>query len=508
MVRLNLSNGEIILRVYINKRTAQLTRLRDKKNVQVLWGDWINVDNPDEDKKVYFAAYPVWNDQTRKYDAERFSVPKGDCGNEPLLEMVFIDVGQGDGCIVSVPDSASSHKILVVDAGQYKNMHRFLNWRRRNFDTDGRLHAAIITHPDQDHYQGFSAIFDDKRLSFDHVYHNGLVERPGDTTDNIGVRKDGYCVEVIETRDQLEKLLPDAASAGKSQYARLMRKALARSPDVRMLGVDGLGPVPVADWQATWKVPSKLEVLGPIIERKGKQARLREFVRNKQFDKGKTKNGHSVILKLTYGKLRVVFGGDLNSQSEDFMLRHYGQIDGGTKLSAAVGNARSVLGADILKCCHHGSSDVTNEFPLAVNPVGFVVSSGDSESHVHPRPEILGLLGRSGRTERPMILCTEILRSTPETRGLTAVERKRLAALEKAVADAKTDKERKAALTKLDEFKVRIVNVYGAINIRTDGDNLLVAFLKEKSEPNKRWQTFRYVHDGMEWVPDPKDTTH
>lgn len=496
------------MRVYINKRTAQLTRLKDKQKFQVLWGDWINVESTDDAKKIHYVNYPVWNDRTRSYDSERFSVAKADCANEPLLEMIFIDVGQGDGCIVSVPDSASSHKVLVVDAGQYKNMHKFLNWRRRNFDTDGRLYAAVITHPDQDHYQGFSAIFDDNRLSFDHVYHNGLVERPGEKDDNIGLRKDGYCVEIYETRAQLEKLLPDAASAGSSQYARLMRKALARSKDVRMLGVDGPDPVPVEDWQANWKVPSKLEVLGPIIERKENQARLREFVSGESFNKGKTKNGHSVILKLTYGNLRVVFGGDLNSQSEDFMLRHYGQIEDGAELSSAVEKARGVLGADILKCCHHGSSDVTNEFPLTVNPVGFVVSSGDSESHVHPRPEILGLLGRSGRTDRPMILCTEILRSTPETRGLSPAERARLAALEKAVADAKTDAKRKSAMAKLDEFKVRIVNVYGAINIRTDGDSLLVAFLKEKAETNKRWQTFRYVHDGKDWVPDAEDTTH
>ena len=65
----------------------------------------------------------------------------------------------------------------------------------------------------------------------------------------------------------------------------------------------------------------------------------------------------------------------------------------------------------MMKCCHHGSADVTEEFLEATEPAAYVVSSGDEESHVHPRPDLLGLLGKKGRGIRPLVLCTEILRS-------------------------------------------------------------------------------------------------
>ena len=67
-----------------------------------------------------------------------------------------------------------------------------------------------------------------------------------------------------------------------------------------------------------------------------------------------------------------------------------------------------------MKCCHHGAADVTDEFIRAVNPLAYVVSSGDEESHAHPRPDLLGRLGKLGRGDAPLILCTEILRSTRE----------------------------------------------------------------------------------------------
>ena len=42
-----------------------------------------------------------------------------------LLEIVFVDIGQGDGALVVTPDD----KRYVIDAGQGDNMFRFLRWR-------------------------------------------------------------------------------------------------------------------------------------------------------------------------------------------------------------------------------------------------------------------------------------------------------------------------------------------------------------------------------------------
>ena len=82
----------------------------------------------------------------------------------------------GDGCIVSVPDGAAQ-RTLIIDAGQYSNMHNFLQWRFRYIDFNARFHAAVMTHSDQDHYRGFVPLIKDPKISFDHIYHNGIVER-------------------------------------------------------------------------------------------------------------------------------------------------------------------------------------------------------------------------------------------------------------------------------------------------------------------------------------------
>jgi superfamily II DNA/RNA helicase len=154
-----------------------------------------------------------------------------------------------------------------------------------------------------------------------------------------------------------------------------------------------------------------------------------------------------------------------------------------------------------MKSCHHGSADVTDEFLQAVEPFAFVVSSGDAESHVHPRPDLLGRLGRHGRGKAPLILCTEILRSSREKE-----DQKHLRRLQKLDATIErgdhTDVELEALRTERTaiqkELAKRNVEVYGVITLRTDGRHLAIAFRmeKERSGPSpKRWQVYWFVHD-------------
>jgi hypothetical protein len=209
---------------------------------------------------------------------------------------------------------------------------------------------------------------------------------------------------------------------------------------------------------------------------------------------------------LEYGGFSAVFGGDLNRPSEDYLLRHYGKIADDKPLKDAVAKAKMRLSADLLKCCHHGSSDVTDEFVEAVNPFAFVVSSGDEESHVHPKPDILGLLGKKGRSARPLILCTEILRSTPSSLTLDAGDIKafdKLLAAHDAAATTKARKEaRQDALDFINRRTRRLVTQYGAITMRTDGQRVLIAFRKEATKKNQSpWQLFEFKLTDSGWTP-------
>jgi beta-lactamase superfamily II metal-dependent hydrolase len=493
------------MRRYVNKTTTYVFAREGERKKQVLWGDWLDVEDTVPASNKYVLKWKRWSESANGFVDEDYLIDKDDTQEDMLLEMIFIDVGQGDGCILAIP-SEGGPKIMVIDAGVGDNMHNFLKWRFRHVDVSGKVDAAVITHPDKDHYNGFQAIFDDTRFSFNRVFHNGLLERKGPSEDNIGKRANGYCLEVYETAEAARELLSnDAVRTG--LHPKLMWTALShadRFKDVLMASAEKTGGRAFLPGYNSGK--ARVEILGPLIERDPSgNARLREFGAKPgaAFNKGKTKNGHSVLLKLMYGNLSVIFGGDLNSSSEDFLLRHYGEIGADKPLADAVPNARKRLAADVLKCCHHGSADVTDEFLDAVNPFAFVVSSGDNETHVHPRPEVLGLLGKKGRGSRPLVLCTEILRSTAESMKLDEVEGKTLNELRRAVDEAVGAAAKKAARRAEDAFWAsklrRTVGVYGAVNVRTDGEKFVVAFLKE-GETGSRWHTYEYAFSAGEWA--------
>ncbi|HEU4619852.1 MAG TPA: hypothetical protein VFV10_17570, partial [Gammaproteobacteria bacterium] len=112
---------------------------------------WVRIDGDAEDGSV-----PVHVRGTDGWMLEQ------DLQEERVLEIVFTDVGQGDGALVVTPED----KHMVVDAGVGDNMYRFLRWRYAGFKTHWTFAAAVMTHPDQDHYRGFGKLFAEPHVSF------------------------------------------------------------------------------------------------------------------------------------------------------------------------------------------------------------------------------------------------------------------------------------------------------------------------------------------------------
>jgi hypothetical protein len=164
-------------------------------------------------------------------------------------------------------------------------------------------------------------------------------------------------------------------------------------------------------------------------------------------------------------------------------MGHYARL-GAAGLAPDLAHSGKFLSVDVAKSCHHGSADFSNDFLQMVNALATVISSGDEESHSHPRPESLGALGHFGRGDRPLIFSTELARSAPEKVKHPDELRKEL---EKA-----RQQERVAEYT--EDLIVRLgrsISVYGMITVRSDGKRVLIAQKLEKARsPGQKWDQY------------------
>lgn len=446
-----------------------------------IWGDYIGLTGAEDGDWVQVRA--------RGMDGW---MRRAEIQTERLLEVNFVDVGQGDGTFLVTPDD----RYLLVDAGLDDNMRRFLSWRfNLRYHPGWRIDflAGVITHPDEDHYGGFNELFDSGRFHFDALYHNGLIERAGGPRLGPTSQVDGvtYQTDVVTDLAGLRAIIDDPAKVGGMHYPNLMKTAVEDgiADDVAMLAAGGF----VQGFEQDREL--SIEVLAPITTEIDGRPALRRLG-----DDGITKNGHSVTLRLRYRDLSVLLTGDLNSASQRRLLERTTGVDPSgaddAEREQLIEAARAVFRSDAAKSCHHGSADFLDEFLAAMDALVTVVSSGDDEPYAHPRPDALGALGRWGRGSRPLIFSTELARSAKENIKQVQALRAELDGLEAALASAGTDEERHTILEQIAEQASaieRAIAVYGLINLRTDGHRLVMAQKLERPAPGGvKWDVHRF----------------
>lgn len=485
---------------------------QDKKNggekfgilKELLFGDWIGI--PLKNGKPITAVFLEGKKEV-SYIKVRARGTDGYLKEENMqenkvLEVNFVDVGQGDGCHIATPDD----KHFLIDAGPSDNMFRFLKWR---FNPHTAVKApppftVIVSHSDSDHYKGFDKVFEmpeELKHSFtiNKIYHNGLVEHSGAGPESLGklVSKNGQdYVGLCDTNADYEKRA-DIAEPG--IFIKTMNKSDATKESLRF------GSAPIYK-----KGNMVMEVVGPVAKRINGKDVLPVFDDNK----GKTKNGHSIIIKLTIGKLKLLLGGDLNTHAENYLMSHFSGIDIAElkkqlkrkglsqakreelqgELDKAILACRETFQVDIAKSCHHGSADFTSEFLRALNPLATIVSSGDNEPHVHPRPDTIGTIGKHSRGERSLIFSTELARSGKEFVDLINTN--------KTTSKKETEEEDEEDIYEKIEPKKRerAVTVYGMINVRTDGEKVIIAQKLERKAAGRGWD----IHK-LEWNEDKQE---
>lgn len=440
----------------------------------LLFGDYVTIiDDTITDGKVQARS----RNKTGWISADKLM-------KDRVLEVNFVDIGQGDGCHVVTPDDQH----FIIDAGESDNMNRYLSWRfnikTKSSPLEFPLHV-IISHSDIDHYGGFSQIFDEKKFRIDKVFHNGIVERPG--ADRLGKVEKGYITGLVNNTAEMMAIIGDAANRKESKYCATLYKAYELNNDIEFKALSHDDEY-LNGFDAANRVYGKVfsfKILAPIRTDVDGHKGLKDIK-----DTGKTKNGHSVVLKIIYENVRILLGGDVNEEFGEIIRNFYSSI-----------NSLSELQVDAAKACHHGSNHFDYGFIEAINAAATVISSGDNEEFCHPRPDTLGALGKCGYGKKPLIFSTELARSNKEIRfkDLPAINQKFIDVDKlKAELETITDPEKqKKTISKIDKINKDInsyITRYGMINLRTDGNKMIIAQKLEKDATWGKWDIHELIY--------------
>jgi competence protein ComEC len=242
--------------------------------------------------------------------------------NTGYLQTTVIDVGQGSSTLIEF----SGGKKMLIDGGGFYDtkfdigryvVAPFL-WHQRIKKID----IVVLTHPDQDHFGGLIYILE--HFDVDEVWSNGEY---------------AHCDQYKEFSKVIRK---------KNVFHRIVSR---NTPDIT-----------IGD--------TAVKILHPAlpITRKAAASGRNNF------------NDNSVVLKMTYGAISMLFPGDITAAVEMNLIRDEN-------------NVRST----ILTAPHHGSStSSTTPFLTAVQPEIVTISSGTHNVFRYPHPDVLERYKDSG----------------------------------------------------------------------------------------------------------------
>ncbi|MDH5398970.1 MAG: hypothetical protein OEX02_12545 [Cyclobacteriaceae bacterium] len=471
---------------------------------QLIWGDWARIDRLSGNwVEVFSRRKTGW-------------VRKEQLQTDRLLEVNFVDIGQGDGCHIQTPQD----RAIVIDAGEEDNMYRFLRWRFGKFSSPFKFESFIMSHPDKDHYYGFKHLFEDKHVHVEKVYHNTIIEQVKGGKSTLGsevkIGKKKYLNSLVQTLNELKAITESAAKRGRRLYPNMLNDAIKSGRVEDVIGLLASDDYKQSKYMDGYSPDDQngftMKLLGPVP----KKLDNGKLVLPKFSSTGYTKNGHSVVILLEIGSIKMLLGGDLNEPSQEYLLEHYTGLDPQPRTPEEeeflVNEGKKYFGVDVVKACHHGSAHILPAFLKATNTLVTVVSSGDNEPHSHPRPDTLGLLGKFSRSERPLIFSTELARSGNEhIKHPNIVRRELRTDIDKYSAiinnpNATASQKQKASDKLEEKLEViqRTVSNYGMINIRTDGHKMIIAQrLERERSKSKRWDIYQFevdVHGRLKYV--------
>ncbi len=281
---------------------------------------------PDFDGKFsnYFSIF----DNSQK---ETLPVPYYESDNSSQTQrgacefsVTFINVGQGDSEFIVLPNC----KTVLIDGGPSSsassNLAKFLTGHNIS-----SIDYVVLTHPHTDHFKGLQYVFDNLSVS---NFYDTKVNNPSSST--------------------LKKF----------------RDTAAAEPGINIF-------YPVEGQELDWAEGVKVKILNSCSQ-------------ESQTSQGEILNNCSIVMKMTYQNVSMLFMGDAQGETENLIADKY----------------RDELRSDVLKVGHHGSSTSSSEkFLSYVSPKLAYISVGKN-SYGHPSDATLGRLENIGarvfRTDR------------------------------------------------------------------------------------------------------------
>ena len=455
--------------------------------MELLWGDRVEITNQRSSNGRF---------QVNARGRRGIFVRSKDLGDEPLLEFYFIDVGQGDGILIVTPE----RKHILIDGG-YKRSKQphgksaadFVDWKFfKDYRTDTiELDAMIASHCDADHYGGLHDLLlsrdnkelDTKQTNIKNFYHAGVSWwKSDDKSRFLGREQDGQLIDLLTGKTSVRKGLRSSSDLRlQGEWADFLKDILKTNAGIQRIGYNpgkNFEYLPGFDEDENVKI----KILGPIESEHNGRPSVKDLG-----SYSTNTNGNSILLRIDYKRSRILLTGDLNKKSQQYIVE------------SLKGNILE-LAADVTKACHHGSDDCSYDFLQKVNAAATIISSGDDETHAHPRPNIIAASGLTGFQEiekdeliTPLVFSTEVSRSLRLGDPQSITYKTSSGSDDDGKIELKDEKEITVNYTRtksgalrpesktstLNRLKVVDGIVYGLVNVRTDGNKIVCATLNE-----------------------------
>lgn len=287
-------------------------------------------------KLDYESFDNFWSSIISIFDPKDPSLEGGGTEGNPtgkLMEIHFIDVGQGDAIYIEFPDG----KDMLVDAGDRANANTqaLLSYIDNYGSANDGIDYLMLTHVDADHVGGMDNVLD--------AYTVRNIYMP-----NVGK----------------EESSPEKGYYATQTYGQFYDATYSEGANIYYN--EGNFTISGTGW--------KIDVYAPVSSDYDK------FTPNSG---SKANNDMSPVMIIEYAGVRTLLSGDLNGEAEsnaftwseeDFIER----------------TGMSKIDCSVIKAGHHGSRDSTSTALLEFcDPEHVIISCGADNSYGHPHQEVI-----------------------------------------------------------------------------------------------------------------------